>query len=115
MHYTGNITATMIPGNTTVVLSGEQHSFQLQCDVQSSEIPIILWTFTSTFSLVTFQISNAVGSLDSRYSVTFPNQRSSILTINNLYLQNHGMYTCLAIAGSLNSQVSSTLSVLGKI
>ena len=95
------------------MLTGGQYSFQLRCDVQSSEIPSILWTFTNTFSQVTFQISNAAGSLDSRYSVTFPSQKSSILTINNVQLENHGVYTCFARTGQLNSQASSTLSILG--
>ena len=109
----GNITAFIVPGNTTAVWTGNPFNLQFPCDVQSSEIPSILWTFTNITSKRTFQISSATGSLDSRYSVTFPNQRNSILIINNVQLKNNGVYTCLATIGQLSSQASSTLSIQG--
>ena len=109
----GNVTAFIEPGNTTAVWTGNPFNLQFQCDVQSSEIPSILWTFTNMTSKRTFQISSATGSLDSRYSVTFPNQWNSILTLNDVRLKNHGVYTCLATIGQLSSQASSTLSIQG--
>ena len=109
----GSVIATITPGNSTLILAGGQQDFFFQCNVQSVEMPSILWTLTSTFSQVTRTISNAAGSLDSAYSVTFPNQQSSNLTINNVQLQNDGVYTCVATTGDLTDQASSRLSILG--
>ena len=111
----GNITALIEPANTTVVWMGDTLNLQFQCNVWSSEIPSILWTFTNMTSKRTLQLSSAAGSLDPRYLVTFPTQRSSILTITDVRLPNHGLYTCLATTGQLISQASSTLSVQSKI
>ena len=94
---------------------GETLNLQFQCNVWSSEIPSIIWTFTNMTSKRIFQISSAAGSLDSRYLVTFPTQWNSILTITDVRLTNHGIYTCLATTGQLSSQASSTLSIQSKI
>ena len=77
-------------------------------------MPNLLWMFTSTFSQVTRVLSNAAGSLDSAYSVTFPDQRSTNLTINNVQLQDDGVYTCIATIGDISEQASSRLSILGR-
>ena len=111
----GNVTALIEPANSTAVWMGETLNLQFQCNVSSSEIPSILWTFTNMTSKRTFQLTSAAGTLDSRYLVTFPTQRISILTITDVRLPNHGLYTCLATTGQLSSQASSTLSIQSKI
>ena len=72
--------------------------------------------FTSTLSSVTVQVSNGLGSLDPAYSVsTSPTEQVSNLTINNLRLQDAGVYTCIASTGEQNDQASSTLTILGEL
>ena len=102
------------PAKTTAVLNGEHIIVQFRCDVQTTDIPSILWSYTNTTSQRDVQISNAAGSVDSGYFVTFPNQRSSILMINNVTLHYHGVYACLAMTGLSSSQASSTLYVFSK-
>ena len=114
--HAGIVVTTTTPGNTTVVLNGKQRAFSFRCDVDTSEVPIIQWTFTSALSSMTLQISNGIESLDpANYSVTmFPNQRMSNLTVNNLRFQDAGVYTCIATTGEQSDYASSTLTIFGK-
>ena len=91
----GFVVANVTPGNTTLTLNRERPSaFQFRCDVQSLAIPTIMWTFISTLNPVPRQLSN--GTLDPAYTIMSMDPRISILNVNNVQVQNDGIYTCTA-------------------
>ena len=75
------------------------------------------WTFRnkSQSSSTQYQISNELGSVDSKYSVA-STSFASTLTIESILFSDAGVYTCIAsIDGTLNPiEASAHLIVEGK-
>ena len=60
------------------------------------------------------QLSNGIDSLDPAYTVVLSASRnSSVLTINNVGVQNDGIYTCTATIGENSDQASSRITIQG--
>ena len=107
------MTVTVSPGNTTLILSGSQQTFQFHCDVDTYDTFSVNWTFTST---IRHQISDIAGSFNvSLY--TFQDETSSNLTINNVWFLDDGIYTCVVTteSGEFSYQASSRLKILGNL
>ena len=104
-----------IPSNLTTTLGddAQNQQSQFQCSVRASRVTNFQWTFTSTNHLSTVlsdtphQLTNEVGSLDTKYSVV-SRDYSSELIITDVRLSDTGIYTCIASIGSRISPIESS-------
>ena len=115
-----------VPSNVTTILDGQQQLGQFHCSVRASRVTNFQWRFTAInhgfFSSSIHsdsnsqQISNQVGSLDTRYSVV-SSDYSSELIITNVSFSDAGIYTCIASIGDTVSPIKSSAfhTVEGKI
>lgn len=112
------------PTNSSVVLRPytQQNliSSQFHCSVRASRVTNFEWMFCSDSHPSSTQsslqeISNELGSIDVRYSVSSTDYAST-LTIEGVQFSDAGMYTCIAsIGGTLSPiQASAHLIVEGK-
>ena len=112
----------VIPSNVSVILGAQiqQIHRQFQCSVRASRVANFEWTFrskshpSSTQSSL-HQISNELGSVDVKYSVSSTDYAST-LTIEGIQFSDAGIYTCIAsIGGTLSPiEASAQLIVEGK-
>lgn len=100
---------------TTLDDDTQQQQSQFHCSVRASRVTNFQWTFAaatnheglSSLNGSPQQISNQVGSLDSKYSVV-SSDYSSELIVTDVQFSDTGIYTCIASIGSRISPIESS-------
>ena len=107
-----------VPSNVTTILDdGQQQLSQFHCSVRASRVTNFQWRFTAInhgflsssihSDSNSQQISNQVGSLDTRYSVVSSDYSSEFIIANVLF-SDAGIYTCIASIGNRVSLIESS-------
>ena len=102
-----------VTANITVVLGApDQPISQFQCSVRASRVANFEWQFVSTSHSSSTrptlqQITNEVGSLDTKYSVVSTDY-TSVLTVQDVQFSDAGHYTCIASIGDRISPIMAT-------
>ena len=99
----------------TAVTVGSSVTFTCSCTTESSE-PFLFWTFTRyDFRYLSCKRSSDVALITPKCIITFSNEnRTSLLTINDVQLRHAGQYRCRSCWGEPSADEDQQLSAIGK-